>query len=219
MERKKILIADLILIAIFVSIIIVALQIAKNWGVAERLALVSIIIAIAVGVIHMINSLLKEVPKFEVSNPRVETERSKDRVSKVIIPKTGTPETLSKVVYLDVKNKNPDADLVGCKLTIVTKSSKWDIENLDNLITDASKPICLFRVLRNEPFISPYQYNKVKLNWGESYDLDLRFYGKNFVNKKVWRLELDFTSWDSCNLRFKTHREVLKDKIRGRKDE
>ena len=219
MERKKILIADLILIAIFVSIIIVALQITKNWGVAERLALVSIIIAIAVGVIHMINSLLKEVPKFEVSNPRVETERSKDRVSKVIIPKTGTPETLSKVVYLDVKNKNPDADLVGCKLTIVTKSSKWDIENLDNLITDASKPICLFRVLRNEPFISPYQNNKVKLNWGESYDLDLRFYGKKFVNKKVWRLELDLTSWDNCSLRFKTRREVLKKKFGGKEDE
>jgi hypothetical protein len=154
----------------------------------------------------------------KVSNPRVEIEKSTNRVSKVATAKTQRTVPVSKAVCIDVINKTPNVELVGCKATIKTKSGKWDIENL-NLIPDAQKSVRLFRVLRNEPFISPYQNNKVKLNWGESYDLDLRFYGKNFVNKKVWRLELDFTSWDSCNLRFKTRREVLKEKIRERKDE
>ena len=160
----------------------------------------------------------ENTPLIKVSNPRVEIEKSTNRVSKVVTAKTPKTVPVSKAVCIDVLNKTQNAELVEGKATIETKSGKWDIENL-NLIPDAQKSVRLFRVLRNEPFISPYQNNKVKLNWGESYDFDLRFYGKNFVNKKVWRLELDLTSWDSCNLRFKTRREVLKEKIGGGKDE
>jgi len=215
MKKKKIFIADLFLSLIFVFIAIVAMWATKNWATTERLTLISIIIILALGVISVINSLFSEVPKFEVSNPRVETERSINRVSKVIIPKTKTPETLSKVVYLDIKNKNPDADLSGCKVIIKSTNVSWAIENL-NLIPDAPKPICLFRIIRNSPVFSPYQTNKMKLDVGRFHDLDLRFFGDNFVNKKEWHLELDLTSWDSCNLRFKTRREVLKEKLRGK---
>ena len=222
MKKKKIFITDLFLIVVLVSIAIVAWWATKTWAITERLALVSIIIGFMLGVIPVINSLFSENPKFEVSNPRVELERSKDRVSRksgVMTAETGKTENGLKVVYIDIKNKNPDANLEGCKVTIATKLGKWDIENL-GLIPDVSKPICLFIISARSSVVLPYQSkNKVELDVGRVYDLDLRFFGESFVNKKRWHLELDLTSWDSCNIRFKTPKEVLKEKIRGRKDE
>jgi hypothetical protein len=219
-KKKKIIIAGLIFIAILVPILIVANMATKNWAFIERLTLASIIIPLVMGAFTVLNSIFSETPKFEVLNPRVKTEGVADRTSRVIIAKTEKPEVITKAIIIDVKNKNPDADLTNCKIRIETKSGKWDIENLDKLIPDDPKTICLFRIGTKESVVSPYKTkNKVKLDVGGLHDLDIRFIGEKFSNKKIWHMELDLTSWDNCGLRFKTRREVLKEKIGGQKDE
>jgi len=156
--------------------------------------------------------------KFEILNPRVEIERVVDRVSHVSIAKTEKHEVETKAVYIDVKNKNPDVDLMDCKIGMVTKSGGWYTMNLENLLRDVSKTVRLFRIFPNSSVVSPFESkNGVKLDIGKVHELKIRFFGKKFVSKKIWRMELDLISWDSHSLRFKTRREVLKEKMGWRR--
>ena len=216
--KKKIIIVDLILIVLVAFVLIIAIWATKNWAFVERSALISIILIVAIGGIPVINSLFSEIPKFEVLNPRVEIERVVDRVSRVSIAKTEKHEVETKIVYIDVKNKNPDADLTDCKIGIATKMGDWDTMNLENLIPDISQTIHLFRFFPNSSDVSLFESkNGVKLDVGKVHNLNIRFFGGKFTSKKIWRMELNLTSWDNCGLRFKTRRDVLKEKIERRK--
>ena len=220
MMKKKIIIVDLILCVVFASILIVAIWATQNWASLERLTLISIIILVAIGGIPLLNSLLSEIPKFEVLNPRVRNERVVDRVSHVSVAKTEKHEVETKAVYIDIKNKNPDADLKDCKIGIVIDLGDWATMNLENLIPDLPQTICLFRLFSNSFVVSNFKFkNQIKIDVGKVHDLNIRFFGDKFINKKIWHMELDFILWDSCNFCFKTRRGVLKKRIGGRKDE
>lgn len=145
-----------------------------------------------------------DIPKFEVT-PRVKTIPDSDS--------RGNPRVY-KQFFIDVKNKVP-CDTNGCKLSIKTKlSGSCTIDNLD-FVPDEIKEIRLFIISDRTTVVIPENMSKnlVKLFMGQSHDLDLRFYGKGFINKKVHHLELDLTSFENCNLRIKTHWDWLKAKM------
>ena len=130
-------------------------------------------------------------PKLRIENPRIETLNE------------GSPSEF-KDLYFDVHNsgrwgvenfrvkfrvKELHGDFKTLNLDSPQKVKSYDLEPCDTI------PVRLCQVTKGAPntVVNVIEGKSVIMKIGQNYELEIRFIGKNFLDRKVWRAELNLT--------------------------
>lgn len=158
--------------------------------VGEWIALITLMVFAGVFVLEGLNLILKQVdkPKIKIEGARVE------------IHNEGT-EGAFKDLYFDIWNEGGQ-QASDSKVKVKVKGVWVDLlaSFPMDLYPDDKKSVHLCQVIKSDEKVKIGGRSDSSLDRGQAYTLDMRFYGRNFKDRKSHRLKLDLSSWENIGI-------------------
>lgn len=158
--------------------------------VGEWIALITLMVFAGVFVLEGLNLILKQVdkPKIKIEGTRVEIHNE-------------DTEGAFKDLYFDIWNEGGQQasdSKVKVKVKGVWVDLLWSFPM--DLYPDDKKSVHLCQVIKSDEKVKIGGRSDTSLDRGKVYTLDMRFYGRNFKDRKSHRLKLDLSSWENIGI-------------------
>lgn len=185
-------ISILVVLSYLTAIIATILYLYYYTEFADWLGLVSALLLVGIFMLEGLGQVLTALkqPKLKILNPQVKTRNKNTRGE-------------FKDVCFDVWNDSGQ-EAIETKIKIKVKELWQDFYLLppryNDLIPDGKMTFHLCQPIKSEEKVIIGDRKELPLDRGKIYELDMRFYGRNFRDRKTHRLKLDLSSWESIGI-------------------
>lgn len=144
-------------------------------------------------ILNQISRMLRQ-PRLKIIDSRIETCFSRPERSNEY-----------KDVYFLIKNVG-DEQARDCTIKANVKDVWKEFYNITgvpfSLDAGNDRKIHFQRIFKNDQRVLPLSENRPIFDRGKVYECEIRFYGRNFRDEKVYRMKLDVSSWENIGLSF-----------------
>lgn len=177
-------------LVVFITILTYAQSLKLLTG--DWIQLFLLLVAVGVLMFNFVGQILKALkqPKLKILNPQVK------------IQSKGTQGEFKDVDF-DVWN-DAGQEAIEIQIKVKVKGLWQDFYLLppryNDIIPDGRRTFRLCQPIKSEEKVVIGNRKNLPLDRGKMYDIEIRFYGKNFRDRKTHRLKLDLSSWENIGI-------------------